>query len=446
MAKRRFSPPRYKTGPKKGQFKPRSARRNPSSRRSHAQKVSWAVGYRKLPKSASATTRAKQAYRQAAYRRALRAAGTSPLKNPLTDAMRKAMRGIDAPAPKRRSPAKRKRKTTAAKQVKPVVVVVKPPAAKRAAKKRGATTVAKKKAKKTKRAKRAAPRRGKPTKAARSAAARKGWRKRRAKKSAAKRVRAKSGSRRRVRRNPGRTYKHKAAAPQKTKRGRYKRKGRVAKQKLYLSPRPGAGPVPYRLRRRRMPRSYKYRVTRNPMTTLKTALTQGGMIYAGFFASRALGSFINSKLSTVGSLATLPTAAKAAIGPAAVAIGAALLGPKIFKGKLAGLTQALAQGAVLAIGDILAKQLIPAETLPSVGLSEYVSGYGGYGLQEYVPQQIGMGAEVSEAMALDEYVQSGGMGVNVEEALASPGLSSDEIAYMQQGGAGGSLSRTVFSS
>jgi hypothetical protein len=64
-------------------------------------------------------------------------------------------------------------------------------------------------------------------------------------------------------------------------------------------------------------------------------------------------------------------------------------------------------------------------------------------MAEYVsdPQnRLTFGANVDEAMALDEYVPSM-EGYEVDEALAD-----SEIDGMQRGYAGGSLARTVFSS
>jgi hypothetical protein len=113
----------------------------------------------------------------------------------------------------------------------------------------------------------------------------------------------------------------------------------------------------------------------------------------------------------------------------------------------AKMVEAIQYGAVFALGDALLKALVPTTgTINQTVLG--LADFGGYGygeyipLREYTPEAL-QGTNVEEAMALDEYVE--GMGAEVEEALASPGLSADEMAGFQTGYAGGTLAKTVFS-
>jgi hypothetical protein len=208
--------------------------------------------------------------------------------------------------------------------------------------------------------------------------------------------------------------------------------------------------------RRRWAPSIK-RAGRNPMTVLKTALPIYGGILAIRIVSGLLKKYVADKYAT-----TLGAAAPYV--PAGLAfLFAALAAPKIkaISSKPA-LLQGLQLGATIALGDVLIRNLVqPAllknenETIKAIGtaLAGYddlgVQGYGygsyiadptGYSLpQAHRTMEPGVGLDAHEAMALDEYVSD--VGYDVNEALAG-----DEAGYIQRGGAGGSLSKTVFSS
>jgi hypothetical protein len=207
-------------------------------------------------------------------------------------------------------------------------------------------------------------------------------------------------------------------------------------------------------RKRFAPRLVAYR---NPMNTIKRVLP----IYGGFLAVRVLQGlfrhYVNPKLG-------LSLENENKYGPLIPAgllfIASTMLAPKIIKGK-PKLLEGLQIGAAFSLFNTVVKQLI-VPSLPDTGvmstikgaLAGYddvgVQGYGGYGAYIADPSgyslpgrqqtaEPGVGLDVHEAMALDEYVADGGMGFDVSEVLAGT-----EIDYMQRGGAGGSLSKTVF--
>lgn len=89
-------------------------------------------------------------------------------------------------------------------------------------------------------------------------------------------------------------------------------------------------------------------------------------------------------------------------------------------------------GAALAGYDDLGVQ--------GYGYGAYIADPTGYSLPAaHRMLEPGVGLDAHEAMALDEYVSD--VGYDVNEALAG-----SEADYIQRGGAGGSLSKTVFSS
>ena len=197
------------------------------------------------------------------------------------------------------------------------------------------------------------------------------------------------------------------------------------------------------------------RVGRNPMATLKRSLPIYGGILAIRIVSGLLKKYVADKYMT-----TLGAAAPYV--PAGLAfLFATLAAPKI---KAIANNQALLQGiqlgATVALGDVVIKNLIQKPMLASqtelvqvIGgsLAGYddlgVQGYGayiadptGYSLPAaHRTVEPGVGLDAHEAMALDEYVSD--VGYDVNEALAGT-----EADYIQRGGAGGSLSKTVFSS
>lgn len=200
-------------------------------------------------------------------------------------------------------------------------------------------------------------------------------------------------------------------------------------------------------RKGRTHRAYSYSVSRNPLGAMKGMLLDGAMIYGGLKAVGIINNLLNQYVVSRFS-AQLPTQVAPLVAPALGFVAAAFAG-KAIKGqpKLVG---ALQTGATIALLDTLVKKVV-APMLPAsvqnllAGIDDM--GYRGYGeyvrpLGEYVqgPRRQ-LGAYVSEAMALDEYVQDRGMGgFNVQEALAD-----SEVQGMQSGYAAGSLAKTAFS-
>lgn len=196
---------------------------------------------------------------------------------------------------------------------------------------------------------------------------------------------------------------------------------------------------------------------RNPLNTLKSALP----IYGGILAIRVATTLIKKY---AGKYLGEPATAAAKYGPAGIAfLFATLVAPKIKPlARNTKLLEGMKLGATIALGDVLIRELVqPAlrdsknETLQAIGagLAGYDDlGVQGYGYGEFIADprgyslppahqtmEPGVGLDATEAMALDEYVSD--VGYNVNEALAG-----SEGDYIQRGGAGGSLSKTVFSS
>lgn len=197
------------------------------------------------------------------------------------------------------------------------------------------------------------------------------------------------------------------------------------------------------------------RVRRNPMNTLKKSLP----IYGGFLAIRVASSYLGGYIAKQEWGTKLGKAAPF-VPAGAMFLLSTLVAPKIgFLRKNAKLLEGMQLGSAFALFDVAVKNLVApalAGTAPDLAraLSGYddvgVMGYGGYGSYIADPTgyslppapavaEPGVGLDVTEAMALDEYIADPGMGFDVEEVLAN-----SEIDYMQRGGAGGSLAKTVF--
>jgi len=285
---------------------------------------------------------------------------------------------------------------------------------------------------------------------------------------------------RKAKRNPPKR-KRKTTAKKSVKRnpGRYKTVSkRYSKQRLYLRRKPGGKKVSHRIKkvgrktRKTGARSFHYAIVkRNPgmkdvMGTIKKVLP----IYGGFVLARVGMQLFDTqvvKKSLAKTLADSPSMAKVAplIAPAATFLLSAFLGPKMFKGPTGGaILEGLQLGSLMTVFDQIGKQFIAKSLPPQInmafggyddmgvmGMGAYVSeaGMGGYLTDPtgyalppaHATMEPGMGVDVNEAMALDSYVaDDGGMsGYSAQEALAD-----SESDYMQRGGAGGSLSRTVF--
>lgn len=419
------SRPRYKTGPMKGKFKPASSvrsrprrRRNPGvapkanpyfkvgrkrGRVAKGEKVKQMTFFVAMPKGAKDKAAVKKHLSRVAKGRR-----SSTRKSALAALTRTygAKRTSRTPIGVAELRPRRKKKA-AAKAAPP----------RKTPKKKGTKTVAKKK--------KAAPKRkdGKRSKASYRRAALKGWASRR-----------KAGT---------------APAKRKARRRRPIRS-------IYLKPRGSKKNKRYNIFRRKRG-GFSISSHRNPLNNLKAALLSGAATYAGFFAARALTKVVGDALSKSATFATGTGKTLQQIIPAGgVFATAALLGPKLF-GRQPVIAGALINGAAIALGDAIMAQVLSSANAASVGMltsstttaaTTASSGTSATaqtevkGFDEYVQQQQ-LAANVEEAMALDEYVQ---MGANVEEALASPGLSADEVDYMQRGGAGGVFAKTVFSS
>lgn len=209
---------------------------------------------------------------------------------------------------------------------------------------------------------------------------------------------------------------------------------------------------------RRHPRyHYSYhRVRRNPLSAMKTMIMDGASLYGGYVGSKIIGGllqqYVLSNASIAPTIAKLGTAAQM-IPSALTFVLAAFAGkllpnqPKVVSAIQTGATLNLLISAVRAfvvpnLGTSLPAFMTGALSgIDDMGFRGF-GGYHGYGqIGEYVQQRPGLGAYVSEAMALDEYVQDGGgmHGFDVQEALAD-----SEVQGMQSGFAAGSLARTTF--
>jgi hypothetical protein len=197
---------------------------------------------------------------------------------------------------------------------------------------------------------------------------------------------------------------------------------------------------------------------KNPLGTIKKVLP----IYGGFLAIRVLHGLFRKYVNPKLGLSTENENKYGPLIPAGVLfLASTLLAPRVLKGK-PKIVEALQVGSAFALFNTIVKQLVlPA--IPSTAgsametIKNSLNGYDdvgvmGYGMGSYIADptgyslpgrgasiEPGVGLDAHEAMALDEYIADGGMGFDVAESLAGT-----EIDYMQRGGAGGSLSKTVF--
>jgi hypothetical protein len=279
------------------------------------------------------------------------------------------------------------------------------------------------------------------TKAARSRAAKKGWARRRRKGTARKSTRRR---RRAVYLNPPKRRKYKS-----------KRHRRVRMRTKPYSRKYRKGYI----RRRRTKRgNWHYRITRNPMTALKGTIKRAIPIYGGMLAVRVACGLIDAQLKKKPQTGFMAKAAPYL--PAVATFGLSLFAGKLIKGKPRWV-EGIQLGAAFTLFDVVVRQLVkPAllkmESPTMKTVAGALAGYDdmgvqGYGYGAYISDPTGyslpvehagpIGLDVEEAMALGEYVPEGMAGFNVEEALAA-----NEEAYIQTGGAGGSLAKTVFTS
>lgn len=275
-------------------------------------------------------------------------------------------------------------------------------------------------------------------------------------------ARKRGGKRKRVRRNPATHTKVST---------RYSKK-------RYTLPRGRFGaarkPVAHRVKRTgwRSPttnaHSYRYAVVkRNPgLKDIGGLVKKVLPIYGGMIAARAISVLVNTHVVRkyiTGGLTPMISAANAKYAnmaaPGLTFLLSVFAGPALFKGGGTGkqILEGLQLGSLVATFDSMLSAFLPMEAKQYIGLTGYddmgVLGYGygrgmgaymadptGYSLPPaYASLEPGMGLDVHEAMALDSYVTDDGLGLSVEEALAD-----SESDYMQRGGAGGSLSRTLF--
>jgi len=367
-------------------------------------------------------------------------------------------------APKRRRPVARKaapkRRRTVARKAAPKRKVTK-----RKVTKRAATTRPKARRNPVAKARRrAAPRRKVrrgPTKATARRKMKALWAKaRRQGKKTIKGVRLGAGPKRRKRRAaPKRrrvVLKRRAAPKRRTTRRVRRNPWNVRKTKkrtvtLRHSRRPKRK---YRLVATRKKRYSPRLVRKNPMGTIKKVLP----IYGGVLAVRVLGGLFRQYVAP--RLGALPGGVAAVLPAGVMFLFSTMLAPKIgFIRKSPKLAEGMKLGSTFALFDAIVRNfIVPAipatnPTLATIAgsLAGYddtgVMGYGsyiadptGYSLPGRGPTaEPGVGLDVHEAMAMDEYIADDGMGFDVTEALAGT-----EIDYMQRGGAGGTLSHTVF--
>ena len=227
----------------------------------------------------------------------------------------------------------------------------------------------------------------------------------------------------------------------------YKRVGKKRRRSLSkarIRTRVGGKMRTYRVRRGRK-RATLVR-TRNPMTAIKNALMGGALFYGSMLgmkvANYAIKKYVTDKIEALD-----PTKAKDPTGttaqllgmlPAVAGLGiATLVLPKVLKGK-AQILNAIQMGAAAVLLDAAFTNFVKPSLVKtpdsfmakalggfnvSVPYADYIPGRGTQPLADYLPFDNRYGA------------------FQVEEALAA-----DDIDFMQRGGAGGTLSRTVFSS
>jgi hypothetical protein len=128
----------------------------------------------------------------------------------------------------------------------------------------------------------------------------------------------------------------------------------------------------------------------------------------------------------------------------------------MLKGATGGkILEGLQVGSLITLFDTVLKGVVGDSLPPSIqgafggyddmgvlgyGYGAYMADPTGYSLPvAHAIADFGMGFDVREAMALNEYVPDNGLGLSVDEALAG-----DEEVFFQTGGAGGSLFGTVF--
>jgi len=188
------------------------------------------------------------------------------------------------------------------------------------------------------------------------------------------------------------------------------------------------------------------------MADMKSILKKGLMLYAGVLGMRVLGNVIKTYvtdkyLRTNATFASGMGAKLLPVIPSALGwLVSVFLAPKIVKKP--ELVNMLQMGATIALADAVVANFIKPSLPPNVaGLLGIDGGYGGYGLGSYVTQPMAgyMGQGQGEYVDYDnrlgefgEYVgdnRYGGFDV-------SEGLGAEELAFMNTGGAGGSLSKT----
>lgn len=182
----------------------------------------------------------------------------------------------------------------------------------------------------------------------------------------------------------------------------------------------------------------RYYVSANPsMSSVKSAMKEGLMLYAGLAGMRVVNKMLNTYV--VSKFAASVPAKLLPILPAGLGFaGAIFFAPKLVK--KANLLSKLQLGATLALIDAAVESFIKP-MLPA-NVQQYL-GYGAMSvhvpLAEYTPydNRLGMGSGMGDYVDDNRY---GADSYEVHEALAG-----DELAYMERGGAGGVFSKTVFS-
>jgi hypothetical protein len=199
-------------------------------------------------------------------------------------------------------------------------------------------------------------------------------------------------------------------------------------------------------RKGRSHRFYRYSVARkNPLGAMKSMAMNGAAIFGGYMGAKLVSNLISKYV--VAKISAIPATIAPLVGPLGTFVLAAFA-PKIVKKP--SIVNAIQTGAAIGLFKTVLDQFVmPAlvKSAPSVagllaGIDDMgIQGYGG----EYVASRpaLGMGGfQVSEAMALDEYVERPALGgFDVTEALADT-----EVDALQSGYAAGSLRGTVFSS
>jgi hypothetical protein len=354
-------------------------------------------------------------------------------------------RAIDESAKRRKRPARKK----------PVRKAVRKPVKRKAAKPKTRRSPVAKKRRTVKRRSTSAKRSAAAKKAARTRAANKRKRSAAAKK-AAKTRRTKTTRRKATRRKATRKVTRRRSPVRRRKVTR--RKGRLSKQSMRLR-RKRRGPY----RRAKLSRTtgkrggYRYNVSwmrRNPFGALKQAFKDTLPIFAGMAVTRVVSKLLNDQvLSKVTALNTGTMAKiKPFVTPLAMTVLSCVVLPKV-KAVKATWLKPLQIAAAMSVMDVAAREVVKAIGTSAGTAAPYLNAAAGMGeylpMGDYMSDPTGYALPAAHTGAISDFAVSEHLAEYAPEAMgldAAEVLAGDELGYLNEGGAGGSLRGTVFGS